>query len=74
MATSISLRLPENLAEKLEGIAKTTERSRSYLIRKAVEEYIEEFEDAQIALQRLHDDDDKVISGKELRKRLGISG
>lgn len=74
MATPISLRLPDAIAEKLEDIARSTERSRSYLIRKAVEEYIEEYRDAQDALLRLHDDDDRVISEKELRKRLGISG
>ena len=37
----ISLRLPEKLEEKLEKYARKLERSKSYLIRKAVEYYLE---------------------------------
>lgn len=37
----ISLRLPEKLEEKLEKYARKLDRSKSYLIRKAVEYYLE---------------------------------
>jgi RHH-type rel operon transcriptional repressor/antitoxin RelB len=72
MNTAISVRLPKQLAERLDGIAKETERSRSYIIQKALESYIEDYADLQIALDRLHDRSDPVISGKELRKSLGL--
>jgi len=72
MNTAISVRLPKQLAERLDGIAKETERSRSYIIQKALESYIEDYADLQIALDRLHDRTDPVISGKELRKSLGL--
>ncbi len=72
MNTAISVRLPKELAERLDGIAKETERSRSYIIQKALESYIEEYADLQIALDRLHDRTDTVISGRELRKSLGL--
>jgi RHH-type rel operon transcriptional repressor/antitoxin RelB len=72
MSTAISVRLPKDLAEQLDGIAKEIERPRSFIIKKALESYIEDFADLQIALDRLHDKSDAVISGKELRKSLGI--
>jgi len=53
-------------------IAKETERPRSYIIQKALESYIEDYADLQVALDRLHDKTDPVISGKALRKSLGL--
>ena len=72
MNTAISVRLPKKLAEQVDGIAKETERPRSFIIQKALEAYIEDFADLQIALDRLHDKSDPIISGKELRKSLGL--
>ncbi len=71
MAVSLSVRLPENTAKALDELANATERSKTYLIRKALEAYLEEYADYQVALDRLRDKDDPVISAAELRKRLG---
>ena len=71
MTTAISVRLPKTLANRLDSIAKDTERPRSFIIQKALESYMEEYADLQVALDRLHDQTDPVISGKELRKSLG---
>ncbi len=72
MNTAISVRLPKELVEQLDAIAKETEQPRSHIIQKALESYIEEYADLQIVLGRLHDKTDIVISGKELRKLLGL--
>ena len=72
MNTAISVRLPKTLADHLDTIAKETERSRSYIIQKALESYMEDYADLQVALDRLHDKADPVVSGKELRKALGL--
>ncbi len=72
MNTAISVRLPKHLASQLDSIAKETERPRSFIIQKALESYIEDFADFQIALDRLHDKGDEVISAKEMRKSLGL--
>jgi len=72
MSTAISVRLPKVLAEQLDAVAKETERPRSYIIQKAIESYIEDYADLQVALDRLHDKTDPIISGKELRKALGV--
>lgn len=72
MSVSISVRLPEEIARALEDLAKSTERPKTFLIRKALESYLAEYADYQIALERLRNKDDAVIAGAELRKRLGI--
>ena len=72
MNTAISVRLPKGLADQLDSIAKETERPRSYIIQKALESYIEDYADLQIALDRLHDKSDPIVSGRELRKSLGL--
>jgi RHH-type rel operon transcriptional repressor/antitoxin RelB len=64
--------MPDALARKLDEIARETERPRSYIIQKALEQYMEEYADLQIALDRLHDTTDPVISGGELKKSLGL--
>ena len=72
MSTAISVRLPKDLTEKLDDIARETERPRSFIVQKALESYIEDFADLQIALGRLHDKSEAIIPGKDLRKSLGI--
>jgi RHH-type rel operon transcriptional repressor/antitoxin RelB len=72
MSVAISIRLPDELAEHLKGIAKETDRPRSYIIQKAIEVYLEDYSDLQIALDRLRDKSDVVITSKELRKSLGL--
>ncbi|MBI4616743.1 MAG: ribbon-helix-helix protein, CopG family [Planctomycetes bacterium] len=71
MTVPISLRLPEDVAEELDALARNTERPRSYLIVKALEAYLDEYADYRMALDRLHDHRDAVISSRELLKRLG---
>lgn len=70
MAASISVRLPDETAHALEELAESTDRSKTFLIRRALEAYLEEYADYQVAIDRLRDKDDPVISSAELRRRL----
>mgnify|MGYP006294714291 FL=1 len=72
MSTPLSVRIPDKLSEELNAVAKITERSRSFLIQKALESYLEEQADLQIALDRLHDTTDRVISIEEMRKEIEV--
>jgi predicted DNA-binding protein len=72
MGSVISLRLPDGIIKSLDKIAETMDRPRTYLIKKALENYLSEFADYQVALDRFLDKDDKIISSKELRQSLGI--
>ena len=71
MSSSISVRLPDRTAKALERLSKLTDRPKTYFIEKALESYLAEYADYQIALDRLRDKDDPVISSAELRKRFG---
>ena len=72
MSTAISVRLPDNLAKDLGRVAKETERSRSFVVQKAVESYLEDVADLQVAIDRLRDKSDAVVSAKDMRKSLGL--
>lgn len=72
MSTAISVRLPDDLARRLDGMADETDRPRSYIIQKALESYLADYADLQVALDRLHDQTDPIVTGKELRKKLGL--
>jgi RHH-type rel operon transcriptional repressor/antitoxin RelB len=72
MSSSVSVRISDDLVKRLDELAKETERSRSFLIQKALEAYLDELADLQIALDRLHDMTDPIISVEEMRKELDI--
>ena len=72
MSSAISLRLPKDMGKALADLAVSIERPKSYLVRRALELYLAEYADYQMALDRLRDKDDAIVSGKELRKRLGV--
>ena len=72
MPHTISLRLKDNIFEKLEFLCKDLDRNKSYIIKKALERYLEDYSDYQIALDRLRDKDDEIISSVEMRKRLEL--
>jgi len=66
MTEAVSVRLPDDVAKKLDNLSKTLDRSRTYIVTKALREYLEEYEDYLIALHRLHDKNDQVVSEREL--------
>ncbi len=72
MGSTISVRLPDDLTQSLDEIAKETERPRSFHIQKALEAYIEDIADLRIALDRLRDPKDPILSGSELRESLDL--
>jgi len=70
MSKVINFRIPEDLLKKLEIVSKETERNKSYIIRKALEYYLNEYMDYLIAINRLNDKNDKIISYEEMRKKI----
>ena len=70
MSTTISLRLDKKTVGLLEEIAKITDRSKSYLVREAIQQYLAEYADYRIAVDRLNNVRDKIISSEEMRELL----
>ena len=72
MSTAISVRIPDDLALKLFEISTETERPKSFHVQKALEVYLTELADLQVAFDRLHDTSDSIISLEDMRKELEV--
>ena len=70
MKKNISLSLDKELIDRIDDICKVSERTKSWFVKKAVENYFDEIEDAEIALQRLSDPKSEYISEKQLKESL----
>ena len=72
--STITARIPDDLNEALSKVAKIMERPKTFLIYKAIEEYIKEaeqdIEDAEIALARTKSPDRKFYTSEEVKERL----
>jgi len=53
-------------------MAKINEKSRGLHVQKALEAYLEEQTDLQIAFDRLHDTSDQIVSLEEMRKEINV--
>ena len=66
----ITTRLTPEVVQALDRIAEARRRSRAEVVREAVDLYLEEWADYSIALDRLRDPADPVISLEELRAEI----
>ena len=67
-----SVRIPEELAKRLEAVAKAAKRSKSSFILEALERYLDEREDLEIALARLRDPATEWVDHDEVRRELDL--
>lgn len=72
MSKVVSIRISDEVEKQLNAIATETERAKAFHIQKALETYIDQYADLQIALDRLNDQNDEIISADEMRKLLGL--
>ncbi len=72
MSYVLSVRIKDKLAKQLNKIANETERAKSFHVQKALENYLSEYAELQIAIDRLNDPLDERISAKEMRQMLEI--
>ena len=61
--------LPEETARGLADVAATLDRPKAYVVQKALDSYLAEFADYQIALDRLNDKDDAIFVAARRRAR-----
>ena len=74
---AVSLRLPDDVSQRLQNLAQMTGRSKTYYMVEAIREHLDDLEDLYLAEQRLID----IRSGKpqtvpleEVMKRYGLEG
>jgi len=71
MRRSVLVHIPNHLAKSLDDFALATNRSHGQVIIQALQASIVEYESVRVAAARLRHKQDSIISGSELRKRLG---
>lgn len=72
MKKNESIKIKPKLIHRIKQLSKDTNKDASYHMNKALEEYIEEQEDLNEALDRLKDKKVKYLSKEQLKKSLGI--
>jgi len=71
----IALRLPPEVEQRLEALSKATGRSKSFYVREAILEHLEDMEDAYLGaavLERVRAGKEKVFTMEQVRKDLGL--
>ncbi|MFW6274507.1 MAG: ribbon-helix-helix protein, CopG family [Spirochaetota bacterium] len=66
-----SVRLDPEIAERLQRLAKETGRSKSYYVKQAIENYLEDREDYLLALSVLEKNEPRKFI-TEVRRELGL--
>lgn len=67
-----SVRIPDELASRLDELARATKRTKSSFIIEALERYLEEREDLEMALARLRDPGAVWVEHEDVRHELGL--
>lgn len=67
-----AFRLPAELVNRLSSLAKATHRSEKFYVAEALSHYLEDYADAQIAKDRFNDPKSQIVTGLEIRKKLGL--
>lgn len=73
----LTVRLPDDIEERLNTLAKTTNRPKSFYVREALERSLEDIEDIYLAEKRLEDiraGKSKTVPLEEILKRYGMEG
>lgn len=65
--------VPDSLIEALDAAAVELKRSRSDIVRQALERYLEGFDDLTVALERLRDPADPVLDWDPVKHKLFAS-
>jgi RHH-type rel operon transcriptional repressor/antitoxin RelB len=71
----ISLHIDDSLNAKLENFAASQERSKGYIVRKAIERYLEDQEDLALGLDALEEfksSDKKTYTLKQIKDENGL--
>src|ERR1700694_1026324 len=71
----LAIRLPQSIERRLEKLAKRTGRTKSYYVREAILQHLEDLEDlylAERALDRIRNDEEPTIPLEDVTKRHGM--
>ena len=73
----LAIRLSEDIEKRLETLARRTGRTKTYYVREAILQHLEDLEDlylAERALERIRNDEEPTIPLEDVIKRHGVEG
>ncbi len=76
MPSTHTVRLPDDVANRLQILAKATKRTKSHFIREALERSLEDLEDAYLAetaYEEFLKSGEKAIPLEEVERKLGLA-
>jgi len=76
MVKQTAVRIPEETYQRLQVLAKRTGRTATYYIREAIEEHLDDLEDAYLgeqALEQLRLGNDTTMTLEEVERDLGLA-
>ena len=68
--SQITTRLPDELIKSLEEVASKLKRPRAEIVRQALERYLEDYQDLDLAVERLRDPADPVLDWNDVKREL----
>jgi RHH-type rel operon transcriptional repressor/antitoxin RelB len=71
----LAIRLPQSIEKRLERLARRTGRTKTFYVREALQEHLEDLEDmymAERALERIRTGEERTIPLKGVMKRHGL--
>jgi RHH-type transcriptional regulator, rel operon repressor / antitoxin RelB len=73
----LAIRLPQSVERRLEKLARRTGRTKTYYVREAILQHLDDLEDiylAQQTLERIRSGEERTLPLKDVLKRHGLEG
>lgn len=72
MAKTLNVRISDEIERRLEDLAEKTKRPKSFYIKDMLEKYLDEYEEAYLALERISEKNARHYTSKEVKKLLEL--
>jgi RHH-type transcriptional regulator, rel operon repressor / antitoxin RelB len=72
MAKTLNVRISDEIERRLDDLAEKTKRPKSFYIKDMLEKYLDEYEKAYLALERISENNAKYYTSKEVKKLLEL--
>jgi RHH-type rel operon transcriptional repressor/antitoxin RelB len=73
----LAVRLPQSIEKRLEKLARRTGRTKTYYVREAILQHLDDLEDiyfAEQALELVRSGEERTVALKDVLKRHGLEG
>ena len=73
----LAIRLPDSIEKRLEKLARRTGRTKTYYVREAILQHLDDLEDMYLAervLDRIRDGEENTVPLEDVMKRYGLEG